>query len=196
MDDKNIIISDGVSGAITDPFSDEAMTHAQIYYETIRKSKTDVEKIAENTGYKKSAILLIKNYLFNDEHELSTGYHKFDPDFYIAESWQRLAFDKDHIKEHDLMLLKHELHEIGLITNGYSQQEAHDLTNNSGLNYQKMCDEYYHILESKQTHKNINAGAVVHKKTINNIFDKFQILNDDEQYTKAKSHDIDMDIDI
>ena len=105
MEFENNLISGGISGAITDPFSDEAIAHAEMYYETIRKSKTDVERIAQNTGMERSTILLIKNYLFNDEHELMNGYHKFDPDFYIAESWRRLAFDANNIQEHDLLLL-------------------------------------------------------------------------------------------
>lgn len=164
MEFNDLLISGGVSGAITDPFSDEAIAHAELYYEEIRKSKTDIVKISENTGIERSSILLVKNYLFNDEHELMNGFHRFDPDFYIAESWRRLAFDKEHIQEHDIVLLKHELNEIKLVAQGFSQKEAHDITNNSGLNYQQMCDEYYHILEQKQTHKDINAGAVVHRK--------------------------------
>lgn len=163
---EDVFISGGISGAITDPFSDEAVNHAKMYYETIRKSKTDIEKIAQNTGIEKSSILLIKNYLFNDEHELMNGYHKFDPDFFIAESWRRLAFEPDNIQEHDLLLLKHEMNEIRLVAQGYSQKDAHNITNASGLNYQKKCDEYYNVLEKRQNTKDIDAGAVVYRKIL------------------------------
>lgn len=92
--------------------------------------------------------------MFINEHDLITGKRKFDPDFYIAQSWHRLAFDPDNIKQHDLMLLKHEINEMNLIMNGCSQEEAHDITNNIGYNYQQMCEEYYKELEEKQ--KNID----------------------------------------
>ena len=38
--------------------------------------------------------------------------------------------------------------------NGCSQEEAHDITNSIGYNYQQMCEEYYKELEEKQ--KNID----------------------------------------
>lgn len=71
-------------------------------------------------------------------------------------------------------------------------QYASSSPNNSDLNYQKMCDEYYHILEEKQTHKDINAGAVVHKKMTDDILDRFQAPDNREQRTKVKSHSVGM----
>ena len=44
------LISGGVSGAITDIYSEEADNHAQMYYREIRSYSTDVEKIVENTN--------------------------------------------------------------------------------------------------------------------------------------------------
>lgn len=35
MEMDDLLISGGISGAITDPFSDEAIAHAEMYYETI-----------------------------------------------------------------------------------------------------------------------------------------------------------------
>lgn len=84
------------------------------------------------------------------------GRRQFDPDFYIVQSWRRLAFEPENIQEHDLMLLKHEIIEMNLIMNGCTQQQAHDITNNIGLNYEKMCKEYYNALEEKQKSKHIN----------------------------------------
>lgn len=158
-------ICGGISGAITDPFSNEARKHAKIAYGAIRKSNTDIDNIANNTKYNRDQISLIKHYLFLNEHDLENGRRRFDEDFYIAQSWHRLAFEPDNIQEHDLILLEHELNEMSLITQGYSQREAHDMTNEKGLNYQKKCDEYYHIIEEKQHKSDINAGAVVYRKS-------------------------------
>lgn len=44
-------ISGGISGAITEPDSDRAKKHAELFYEEIRKRKYDCEQIALNTGY-------------------------------------------------------------------------------------------------------------------------------------------------
>lgn len=45
------ITSGGISGAIIDEESPDAEVHAEMYYEEIRHMSTDVEKIANNTGY-------------------------------------------------------------------------------------------------------------------------------------------------
>lgn len=80
-----------VSGAITDLFSKKADDHAKLYYKEIRKQTTDVDRIAENTGYDKDLIKDIKKYLFEDKHDIDGEIRRFDPDFAIAQSWQRLA---------------------------------------------------------------------------------------------------------
>lgn len=113
-----------VTGAL-DPYSKEADNHAEMYYESIRKMKNDTDKIAKNTGYKKEHIDKIKQYLFVDKHNLGyTELSRFAPDYFIAVSWQRLLTGKD-IKDADLILLNHEMYELILVENGYSQHEAH-----------------------------------------------------------------------
>ena len=87
----------GIAGAITDPLSPRALAHAKMYYEEIRSIHSDVQKIAENTGFTKHQIMLVRNYLFVDEHELEDGIRRFDESFEIAESWRRLAFDPKNI---------------------------------------------------------------------------------------------------
>ena len=62
--EEDILISGGISGAITDIESEEALEHAEKYYGFIRKSNTDIENIAKNTGYSYVQIMVIKNYLF------------------------------------------------------------------------------------------------------------------------------------
>ena len=63
-------ISGGISGAITDPFSKEATSFANIMYEEIRKQTTDCQRISENTGIDLVLIKKIKQYLFYDQHEI------------------------------------------------------------------------------------------------------------------------------
>ena len=162
--EEDILISGGISGAITDIESEEALEHAEKYYGFIRKSNTDIENIAKNTGYSYVQIMVIKNYLFLDKHKLINGYRCFDPDFAIAQSWHRLAFSPQNITPHDLMLLKHECVEIGFIMEGYSQDVAHDKTNKLGYNYQKMVTDYYNILDKEQNKTNNSLNK--YKNTI------------------------------
>lgn len=128
-----------VSGALN-PYSERASKHAEQYYESVRKMKTDYKRIAKNTGYSENLIKRIKNYSFIDEHELITGKERFYPDFHIAQSWQRLIEGKN-IQKHDLLLLEHEMYELILVEDGIPQAEAHNLTN-AIYNYKKGCDEY------------------------------------------------------
>ena len=146
--------SGAISGAIIDAESVEAKKHAKMYYEYIRNIKNDVDRIANNTNFTKDQILMVKNYVFYSEHELENGYERFAPDFYMAQSWRRLAFEPENIKPHDIMLIRHELYEMSLVTQGYPYRQAHDMSNKEGYNYQKMCEEYYNELYEKQNSKN------------------------------------------
>lgn len=128
-----------ITGAL-DPASKKASKHAERYYESVRKMKTDYKKIAINTGYSEKLIKRIKQYSFIDEHELLNGKERFYPDYHIAESWQRLIEGKN-IQPHDLLLLEHEMYELILVEDGFSQIDAHNLTNQI-YNYKKGCDEY------------------------------------------------------
>ena len=51
----------GISGAIADPLSPEALEHAILYYEEIRHRTEDIGKIAKFTGYTPEQILKVKN---------------------------------------------------------------------------------------------------------------------------------------
>lgn len=139
--------SGGVSGAITDTYSEAAKKHAKIRYNAIRKQKHDVRKIATNTGYTEEIIQEIKNYLFIDEHNLGDRIARFDPDFAIAHSWDRLS--QGVFEPHDLTLLKHEIMERQLIREGLTQHEAHIQTSKK-YNYQKEAAEYYAELKKRQ----------------------------------------------
>ena len=117
--------SGGISGAISDPFSKEAIAHAELYYEEIRHRNDDIAKIAERTGFTKEQVLKVKNYLFIETHCLGERVCRFDPSFEIAESWQRLSDHNQVIQEHDKLLIPHELIEMYYVMRGYSQDKAH-----------------------------------------------------------------------
>lgn len=173
-------ISGGISGAIVDPESERGKEHAERFYEEIRnnKSHSDVKKIAENTGYSFEQILQIKNYLFVDEHLLDEGVKRFTPSFEIAQSWQRLAYDFENVKNHDFTLLKHELREMALVNQGYSQSEAHRITERD-YNYRIESIEYYISLGFdphamlKESQKSKNSGAIRHHKQKDNWEERY-----------------------
>ena len=114
-----------ISGAL-DSESREAEEHAKRYYEFVRKRKDDVEKIAKNTGFSIQQIQEIKNYLFINVHDFEMGKGRFYPDYDISQSWQRLIAGNFEVA--DIVLLEHEQMEIKFVEEGYSQTEAHNLT--------------------------------------------------------------------
>ncbi|MGL5258019.1 MAG: hypothetical protein ACRC76_13405 [Proteocatella sp.] len=100
-------------------------TQATEMYNGIRKSTDDVSKIAQNSGMTEARVQRIKDHLFNKEYDLASGKGKFDPDYDIAQAWNRLK-DGTHTKS-DLDLLNHELFESkfeGLFRTDY--KKAHD----------------------------------------------------------------------
>ncbi|WP_294653721.1 phage minor capsid protein [uncultured Ruminococcus sp.] len=133
-----------ISGALN-PDSERADEHAQRYYAAVRKMKTDVSRIARNTGFSSELVQSIKDFIFMEKHELGDRTDYFDTDYKMAESWQRLIDGKD-IKPHDLTLLKHEQMERDLMKQGYSQAEAHKITSKT-YNYAKEAYEYYDSIE-------------------------------------------------
>lgn len=133
--------SRAVSGALN-PDSSRAEEHAERYYGLVRNMKTDVSRIAQNTGYSEEFVQSIKNFIFMEKHDLGDGViNYFAPDYKMAESWQRLI-DGKNIQPHDLTLLKHEEMERNLMKQGYTQDEAHDLTSQT-YNYAKEANAYH-----------------------------------------------------
>lgn len=143
-------ISGGISGAITDLYSDDAKKHAEKTYGNIRKRTVDVKRISKNTGYSEKKIREIKNYLFIDKHNLGDRYDRFDPNFAIAQSWDRLMHG--NIEKHDFTLIKHEIYEKELISKGFSQDEAHKIASKK-YNYRKESSEYYAKIKKRKKNK-------------------------------------------
>ncbi|MFL0245517.1 phage minor capsid protein [Candidatus Clostridium stratigraminis] len=129
-----------ITGALN-PESKEAEKHAMQYYESVRHMKTDVGKIAKNTGFSEKTIQLIKNHIFTEEHNLGYGLiGRFDPDYDMARSWQRLIEGKE-IKAMDIIMLRHEYLESGLMKRyNYEYRVAHDITERK-YNYSKAVKE-------------------------------------------------------
>lgn len=126
--------------------SDKAYEHAERYYESVRKMKTDVKRISQNTGYSEEFIQQIKNFIFIEEHDLGdNGVRRFYADYKMAQTWQRLI-DGKNIQPHDLILLQHEEMEISLMQRGYSQEEAHKITSET-YDYAKEAIKYYADIE-------------------------------------------------
>lgn len=156
-------ISGAISGAITSPDSEEALRHADLYYESIRnRLPTEADTIARRTGFTVNQILLIRNYLFIQEHELDTGYHRFDSSFEIAQSWQRLSDPNLEIKPHDITLLNHELLEMRYIRQGMTQEAAHLLASEEH-DYTTESINYYSSLTGDfdgSNSTNQNSGGI------------------------------------
>ena len=101
-----------------------------MFYSEWRNSKKEfiVKRLAENSGMRIKAVDKVFDHVFIKEHDLWDGRHRFDADYYMAESFRRLSEGKD-IQRHDLILLKHEWLELGLMKRyGYDYDKAHKLT--------------------------------------------------------------------
>lgn len=137
---SGILKSGAVSGA-RNPYGEAANKHAERYYGLVRKMKSDVEKIAKNTGYTVDEIKSIKDFIFMTKHDLGGKEPEyFKPDYMMAESWKRLIDGKP--EAHDLILIKHEILEKRLMAKGMTQDEAHLLTSQK-YNYGKEAEEFY-----------------------------------------------------
>ncbi len=121
------------SGALnnkSDEYGIKRNRHAQIYYNSVRNRDKQIEisKIAKNTNLDKNTIQRVYEHIFENKYLLENGFKQFDPDFYMAQSWQRLREGKN-IKKMDIIMLKHEALEHYLM-NKYNLHyiEAHKLT--------------------------------------------------------------------
>ena len=112
-----------------DPGEINRKRHAEQYYESVRNRnrRIEVEKVARHSGFSKNDIETIYKHIFVDYHELNDGLKRFDADYDMSQSWDRLIQGKK-IEEHDIILLHHELRESQLMRKGYNYEEAHALT--------------------------------------------------------------------
>ena len=134
--DSGIMKTEKVSGALN-LLSSKAEEHATRYYESVRHMKTDTEKISKATGISKDKLDKIKKHVFIAEHNLIDGKRRFDPDYEMAQSWQRLI--DGNIKEQDMILLKHEYAELRYMEKGLTQNVAH-IKASHRYNFAKYCE--------------------------------------------------------
>lgn len=132
------------------PFTKEAGIYAEKEYKRIRSMSRDCLYVSRNTNIPYEVVSLIKGYMFDNQHFLSSTqmYGRFDADFSIAQFWSRLSnrTTNKHIQPHDIILLKHEWCEIQFILNhNLSQQEAH-YEACKRFNYPVASAEYYRRL--------------------------------------------------
>lgn len=127
--ERNIL---NASGGILDKSEEEQELFAKDYYREIRnrKSKSDIEKIAKNTGFPSEKISAVRKHIFEDSNHLfvdgSKG--KFNESAYTALAWQRL--EQNRATENDILLLNHEYVELSFMTKkGYNYEKAHWLAN-------------------------------------------------------------------
>ncbi|MCL1988868.1 MAG: hypothetical protein FWG64_13010 [Firmicutes bacterium] len=107
----------------------EKETHAEMFYESVRKRPHDYKRIAANTPFTEQAMYEIKQHMFFREHDLGGGdVGRFDPDFEQALAWQRLT--QGNHNELDLMMLRHEFVELTQMRlHGYDYATAHIISN-------------------------------------------------------------------
>lgn len=124
--------SGAVYGALNyknDPDEVKRKAHAEQYYNSVRNRSTEneIEHISKHTDFSKSEIETIYNHVFENYYPLEGGMKRFDPDYDMAQSWERL-FSGKNIQPHDLTLLRHELLESKLMAEGLDYDTAHRIT--------------------------------------------------------------------
>ncbi|HHT7795495.1 TPA: phage minor capsid protein [Streptococcus suis] len=119
----------GAWNAKNDPDEIHRKRHAELYYESVRNRSTvrEVARIAKHTGFAERDVQAIYDHVFENYYELEGGSKRFDPDYDMAQSWDRLFSGKD-IQKHDITLLHHELMESKLMAEGMNYDTAHKIT--------------------------------------------------------------------
>ena len=135
-------------GAYTDkndPFGEKREKSAIDYFDQIlkRDRRYEINAVAKNTAYSEDDIEKVFSHIFEIEHKFASGKIKrFDPDYYMQQSWMRLREGKN-IKKHDIIMLKHELLEAEIMNNNpnITYEEAHAMAEKV-YDYNKELSEY------------------------------------------------------
>lgn len=97
--------------------------------------------MAKNAGSDLETVTAAYDHIFIDEHDLAGGRERFAPDYYMAQSWQRLRSGIG-IQQHDRTLILHEKTESEYMKSGMDYTSAHEKANKDGYNYQKELLEW------------------------------------------------------
>lgn len=108
-----------------------------------RNPEYEVKAVAQNSGMSEVDVKKIYNHIYVNKHLFQDGtIHLFEPDYEMAQSWQRLR-NNSQIQPHDITLLKHELAEYNVM--GESLDIAYEPVHNEVVktyNYQKELIQY------------------------------------------------------
>lgn len=138
--------SGAISGALNDandPWGKRRQAHADRYYEEVRARdlEREIEAVVSSSGKSREKVRAAYEHVFIKEHDLEGGRRRFDPDYDMAQSWQRLREGKT-VLEHDLTLIEHEAREAMYMDEGMTYAEAHAKTCSEGYNYVKDLDKW------------------------------------------------------
>lgn len=142
---ENIKKSGAVYSYKNDPDGSKRQGIAEKLYEQTRNrnSMYEVRAIAKNSGMSESDIKKVYDHIYTNKHLFKNGtIHLFDPDYEMAQSWQRLR-NNNNIQPHDITLLKHELAEYNIM--GESIDIEYEPVHNEvtkKYNYQKELMQY------------------------------------------------------
>ena len=122
-----------IKGALNDdndPLGEKRDSHAQRYYAEIRnRNKNSVVKaLSRNSNTSEKTAQTVYEHVFENAHLFKSGEIKrFDPDYQMAQSFQRLL-QGNNIQSHDITLLRHERLEY-LLMKRYNMvyEDAHDM---------------------------------------------------------------------
>ena len=116
----------------------------RLYEQTLnRKREYEIKAVAKHTNFSEAEIDRIFAHVYEREHSFLNGtVHRFDPDYYMALSWQRLR-NNDNIQPHDIIMLQHVLMEEKIM--GDSLDIFYDDVHNEvekKYNYREVLEEY------------------------------------------------------
>ena len=146
MSENGKIDAGAITGAYNnknDPDGEKRDAHAVKYYASVRNSNKQgvVDAISKNASIDSEYVSKMLDHLFINEYDLDKGHVRFDADYDIAESIQRLREGKN-IQAHDITLIYHESMEYDLMNNdGLGYEEAHEIANRS-FDYKKALDKW------------------------------------------------------
>lgn len=141
--------SGATSGAVynykNDPDGSKRQKIAEDLYTQTRNRNPEyeVKAVAQSSGMDEVDVKKIYDHIYINQHLFQDGTIRlFDPDYEMAQSWQRLR-NNNHIQPHDITLLKHELAEYNIM--GENLDIAYEPVHNEVVktyNYQKELIQY------------------------------------------------------
>lgn len=142
-------MSGATSGAVynykNDPDGSKRRKIAENLYAQTRNRNPEyeVKAVARNSGLSETDARKVYDHIYINKHLFRDGtVHRFEPDYEMAQSWQRLR-NNSHIQPHDITLLKHELAEYDVM--GKSLDIAYEPVHNEvtkTYDYQKELLKY------------------------------------------------------